>query len=231
MRRLTKGRRFAYFIAKPILKAFIRFIWLSCRVEPVIGEQHVDKLLQDGVPMIPCYWHQRHFFCTYYMLKLLHRGLKVGFLISPSVDGEVPARIIREWGAHVIRGSQTRAGAQAIRDLYQIIKIDGISPVNTPDGPTGPIFHFKPGTVMLAQLTKAPILPISFAAKHAWHLKTWDKFIIPKPFSRVQITVGEPQYIPAKLSTKELEEWRLKVEGAMLATDAAAQQGLTDVFG
>jgi len=226
MRQMTPARRFSYFLLKPIFTAFISLLWASCRLKPVIGEEHIDNIIKSGQTIIPCYWHQRQIFCIYYMFQLVKKGFKIGFLISPSVDGEIPANFVKKRGAQVVRGSHTHTGARAMRDLFQLINKEKVSPVNTPDGPSGPIYNFKAGTVMLAQLTQSPIVPISYAAEKAIYLKTWDRFIIPKPFSRIQIAVGAPIYVAAKLDTEALEAQRVEIEKAMLATDTLAEQGL-----
>ncbi len=139
------------------------------------------------------------------MLQLSKRRLKIGFLVSPSKDGEIPARILQSWGIKVIRGSATRTGAQAVRDLFNVIVKQGISPVHTPDGPRGPIHKFKPGTIILAQMANVPLLAITFAADRAWHLNSWDRLIIPKPFARVVIAVGEPRLVQKELRVNELQ--------------------------
>ncbi|NOZ51951.1 MAG: lysophospholipid acyltransferase family protein [Gammaproteobacteria bacterium] len=227
MRQMTPVRRLSYFLLKPAFSIFLSLLWASCRIKPIIGEEHLSNLAATDQAIIPCYWHQRQIFCIYYMFQLIKKGLKIGFLISPSVDGEIPASFAKKRGAHVVRGSHTRTGARAMRELFQLINQTGISPVNTPDGPLGPVYHFKAGTVMLAQLTQAPIIPISYAAEKAFYLKTWDRFMIPKPFSHIQIVVAAPIYVAKKLSTQELEIKRQQIEDAMLATDAKAEQYLS----
>jgi lysophospholipid acyltransferase (LPLAT)-like uncharacterized protein len=190
-RKLDWKRNLLYRLLQPVVSGLLQFFWKTCSVE-IIGAEHGDGIVESGQPVILCYWHQQHVFGAYYALRLKDKGLKLGFLISPSVDGEVPARIVKSWGAHAIRGSSNRTGARAMRDLYQIITKEGISPVNTSDGPTGPVFKFKQGAVLLAQLSQVPMLPIAFAASSFWQLKSWDKFIIPKPFSKIVIAVGAP---------------------------------------
>ena len=215
MRALTWKRKLGYAIIRPIIKFIISFFWWTCRVEKIIGDDYALKLIKKGEPIIPCYWHQMHIFGSWYMRKLQKRGLKIGFLISPSVDGEVPAKIIESWGAVAIRGSSNRTGAKALKDMYNIITKDNVSPVTTSDGPTGPIHIFKPGAVMLAQLTQSPMLPIAYSASRYWEMKNWDKFIIPKPFSRIVIAVGEPHYIDKKSNAEKMEEERIKIETDM----------------
>lgn len=211
MRSMTWKRKLSYAIIRPILKLFLSIFWRTCRVEKIIGDEYAQKLIDKGEPIIPCYWHQMHIFGCWYMRKLQNRGLKIGFLISPSVDGEIPAKMVESWGAVAIRGSSNRTGAKALKDMYNTIIKDKVSPVTTSDGPTGPIHKFKQGAVMLAQLTQSPMLPIAYTADRYWELKTWDKFIIPKPFSRIVIAVGEPHRVEKKSNAEQLEKERLKL--------------------
>lgn len=212
MRTLTWKRKLGYNIVRPIIKLFLSSFWWTCRVEKIIGDEYAQKLIEKGEPIIPCYWHQMHIFGSWYMRKLQKQGLKIGFLISPSVDGEIPAKIIESWGAVAIRGSSNRTGAKALKDMYNIITKDKVSPVTTSDGPTGPVHKFKQGAVMLSQLTQSPMLPIAYAASRYWELNNWDKFIVPKPFSRIVIAVGEPHYIDKKSDSNKIEEERIKIE-------------------
>lgn len=212
---MTWKRKLSYSLLRPIVKLFISSFWWTCRVEKIIGDEHALKLIAKGEPLIPCYWHQMHIFGAWYMRKLQKRGLKIGFLISPSVDGEISAKLVQSWGAVAIRGSSNRTGARALKDMYNTIIKDKVSPVTTSDGPTGPVHEFKQGAVMLAQLTQAPMLPIAYAASRYWELKTWDKFIIPKPFSRIVIAISEPHHIAKKLSAEEMESERIKMEKDM----------------
>ncbi len=193
-RQMTLKRKIGFALLKPIAVLLINFIWFSCRVK-VIGRENMDDIVSKQRTVIPCYWHQQHLFCAWYMLQQIKRGMKVGFLVSPSVDGEIPAQIVSSRGAVVIRGSSTRTGAQALRDMFMTITKDKVSPVTTSDGPTGPIYKFKPGAVMLSQMTKAPMLPIACAAKNAWYLGSWDHFMLPWPFTKIVVAVGEEVYV------------------------------------
>jgi len=226
MRAMTWKRKLGYAIIRPIVKFLISIFWWTCRVEKIVGDEHALKLIEKGDPIIPCYWHQMHIFGSWYMRKLQKRGLKIGFLISPSVDGEVPAKIVESWGAVAIRGSSNRTGARALRDMYNTITKDKVSPVTTSDGPTGPVHEFKQGAIMLAQLTQSPMLPIAYMASRYWELKTWDKFIIPKPFSRIVIAVGEPHRVDKKSNTEKLEEERVSMETEMNNLSEVAKAAL-----
>ncbi|MCW8987362.1 MAG: lysophospholipid acyltransferase family protein [Gammaproteobacteria bacterium] len=226
MRTMTWKRKLSYALIRPIIKLFLSTFWWTCRVEKIIGDEHAQNLIKKGEPIIPCYWHQMHIFGSWYIRKLQKRGLKLGYLVSPSVDGEVPAKIIESWGIVAIRGSSNRTGAKALKDMYNLIMKDKVSPVTTSDGPTGPIHKFKQGAVMLAQLTQSPMLPIAYAADRYWQAKSWDKFIIPKPFSRIVIAVGEPHYIDKKSNAEKIEEERLKMETDMNNLIEVAKAGL-----
>ena len=217
-------RKLSLLIAIPLVKLILFLLWRTCRIKTVLGEEHTEALLKTNKPFIPCYWHQRHIFCAHYLLGKMRHGLKLGFLISPSSDGEIAARIITSWGAVPIRGSTTRTGAKAMRDMYETIHKQCISPVTTSDGPTGPAQVFKPGAVMLSQLTQAPMLPLAYAASASWQLKSWDRFLIPKPFSRIVIALGKPRLAAKGLSLTELEPLRLEMEQALnqLIRDAEA---------
>lgn len=214
MRTMTFKRRLSYALLSPVIRLILFVIWRSCRVR-IEGEQHIERFLREGNPCIPCYWHQHHLFCSWYMRRLIKRGMRVGFLISPSVDGEIPARLAKSWGAHVIRGSTTRTGAQAMRDMFNTVVKQRISPVTTSDGPQGPIYEFKAGDILLAQFTQAPLVPLAYAAARFWQLGSWDRFIIPRPFSRIAIVIGEPVQIEKRLHQDELESQRLVMENAL----------------
>ena len=194
-RRLTWQRRLIYRLVTPVALAILRFWWLTCRITKVEGAEHLDAALAQAPSLLPCYWHQHELFCARYLLDQQHKGLKLGFLISPSVDGEVPAMIARRLGAQVIRGSSTHTGARALRDYYNLLVKEQVSPVITPDGPKGPRFVFKPGAILLAQISGRPLLPMAYAASRAW-LVSWDKFVIPRPFSRIVIAIGPPRSVP-----------------------------------
>jgi len=228
-RRMTAGRRFLYAIAVPLGLGLIRLWWLSCRVVRVEGQEHLDAALAKAPSLVPCYWHQHQLFCGKYLVdqsraREVQPGateLKVGWLISPSVDGELASMVVRRFGGHVIRGSSTSTGARALRDYYEALVKSAVSPVITPDGPRGPRFEFKPGAILLAQMSGRPILPMAYAASHAWLIK-WDKFVLPFPLSRVVIAVGPPVYVPRVTDAAAIEklQGQLKAELKRLFTVA-----------
>lgn len=213
-RKMTLGRKLGYAVAKPILRAVVQLLWSSYRLQPLQGQEHVDALIHSGQAHVPCYWHRDILICLMTMRGWITKGFKAGVIISASVDGEVPASIARSWGATVIRGSATRTGALAMREMHQAMK-NGTSIISAADGPVGPAYYFKPGVILTSRIGAAPLLPIGCAADRAWYLKRWDDFMIPKPFSRIVVTVGEPQALPRGASKEDLEAARLAMENAV----------------
>src|ERR1700726_5067034 len=210
-RRLTVGRRLLYQSIVPVGLSLVHLVWRWSRVVQVIGAEHIAAALSEAPSFIPVYWHQHQLFCVKHLLEQRRAGLKLGFLISPSVDGEIGAMIVRNLGGEVIRGSSSHTGARALRDYYQALAHEGVSPAITPDGPRGPPWKFKPGAVLLAQLSGRPVIPLSYAASHAWKIK-WDRFVIPVPLSRIMIAVGEPVYVPKGLDAAGLERVQADME-------------------
>jgi lysophospholipid acyltransferase (LPLAT)-like uncharacterized protein len=199
------SRRLLRRAAPTLIKGIYLAIVHTSRSQRVVGADRAERLLAGGRPFLPCYWHQQSLFCISYLLELQRLGLNLGFLVSPSEDGAIGAKVFESVGARAIRGSSTRTGAQALRDIYQAVKQDGLSIATTPDGPRGPAFEFKPGWIMLAQLTGAPLLPLAFACDRAWRFNSWDRFFVPKPFARIVIAVGEPKQVPVRLTSEEMK--------------------------
>lgn len=226
-RRMSVPRRLYYFLGLPVLRAAIRLLWWSYRVEKVIGADIAERIVTDGNVYAPCYWHQHHILCTNMIRGWIHRGFRTSFLVSASVDGDVPARIARAWGAEVIRGSANQTGALVLRDMRETLK-RGVSIVTTADGPNGPKYEFKAGAVLMARIAAVPLVPLACAADRAWHLTRWDDFMIPKPFSRVVLAVGEPIEVPSDTPLDRIEEYRMKMEQAVMSLKSESETLLAD---
>ena len=212
LRKIPRWRQVLFPLLAPVIVWLVRLYWRSCRVTQVIGAEHMDALAAEGKPIIPCYWHQKQMFCIYYLCHARVKDFRMGALVSPSRDGEVAALVLERLGVKPIRGSGTRTGAQAVRELYLAMKKDGVSPVMTPDGSQGPFHEFKHGPVMLSQLSGAPMVPVTYAPRRAWKLKNWDRHLIPYPFTRIVIAIGAPRVAPR--SGKFGEESPLQAEMA-----------------
>jgi lysophospholipid acyltransferase (LPLAT)-like uncharacterized protein len=210
-RRMTPARRLLYRLAVPVILGVFRLWWQMARVVQVLGDEHLQAALARAPSLLPCCWHQHQLYCGKYLVEQRGRGLTVGWLISPSVDGELGAMLVRRMGGAVIRGSSTHTGARALRNYYTALVKDQVSPILTPDGPRGPRFKFKPGGLLLAQMSGRPLLPMAYAASRAWLVK-WDKFVIPKPFARVVVAIGEPVYVPRVIDAAGLEALQAQME-------------------
>lgn len=226
-RRMTPTRERLYRLALPLALAIIRAWWRLGRVVKIVGEEHLLAALAATPSVLPCYWHQHQLYCGKYLLEQRARGLKVGFLISPSVDGEIGAMLVRRLGAEVIRGSSTHTGARALREYYQALVKEGISPAITPDGPRGPPHQFKPGAILLAQMSGRPIVPMAFAASRAWRIK-WDGFVIPKPFARIAIAIGPARHVPRTLDAAGLEKLQQEMALELRRAFETAQRALRE---
>jgi lysophospholipid acyltransferase (LPLAT)-like uncharacterized protein len=215
-RRLTRSRLLLYKLIVPLAFVGGHTIWRWCRIAPVIGIEHIRAALGRAPSFIPVYWHQHQLLCVKPLLEMRSAGVKLGFLISPSVDGEIAAMLVQKLGAEAIRGSSSHTGARALRDYYQALAHDGISPAITPDGPRGPPWKFKPGAILLSQMSQRPIIPMAFAASRAWKIK-WDRFVIPKPWARVAIVVGAPVYVGKGLDAQGLSRLQGEMEDNLKA--------------
>jgi lysophospholipid acyltransferase (LPLAT)-like uncharacterized protein len=224
-RRVSPARRWLFSSTVPLAIGVIRLWWRMCRVVRVEGVAHLEEALARAPSLVPCYWHQHLLYCGKFLVEQRERGLIVGWLVSPSVDGELGAMMLRRFGAVIVRGSSTHTGARALRDYYQALTRDNVSTVITPDGPRGPRFKFKPGALLLAQMSGRPILPMSYAASRAWLVK-WDKFVIPVPFSRIAIAIGPPRYVPRVTDAATLTELQAEMEAELKRLFAQARETL-----
>ena len=226
-RRMSGWRRTYYFFGVPLLRLAMRLLGSTYRIERIVGSEHIEPFIAEGKICAPCYWHQHHVLGSTLIRSWVNRGFKACFLVSASVDGEVPERIARAWGAEVIRGSANQSGALALRDMQRMMK-NGYSVVTTADGPRGPQYEFKMGAILMARIAGVPVIPIGCAAERAWYLDRWDKFMVPKPFSRVAIAIGAPHEIPAGIPLDKLEPERQAVQEAVMSLMRTSEKVLKE---
>lgn len=154
------------------------------------------------------FWHETM------LLPAYHYGhTPTRVLVSEHADGEVIARACGHLGLKAVRGSTTRGGARALRE---IVGLKGRSHlVITPDGPKGPRRRAQPGVIYVAARTGLPIVPVGFGFHSAWRARSWDRFAVPRPFSAAVGVLGEPLRVPPELTRAEVEAWRDRVQAAM----------------
>ena len=177
----------------------------------VIGDAGLNAERVAKRPVIFVLWHGQ-------MLPLLyqHRNQGVRILISEHRDGELIARTAIALGFGTVRGSSTRGAGRALLGLVREVE-SGRDIAVTPDGPRGPAKSFAPGALVVAQRTSARIVPVTAFAKSAWHLKSWDRFMIPKPFARVVISYGPMSAVTATVARdagQEAERFQRILEDA-----------------
>jgi lysophospholipid acyltransferase (LPLAT)-like uncharacterized protein len=164
---------------------------------------------------IAALWHNRLLLISFVLKKFFPDRPGAG-LISASRDGDLIADVTQRFGFDVVRGSSSRMGATALLELSEILA-SGRDVLLTPDGPRGPAYELGPGVIFLAQKTGAPVVPVNMEYSSCWRVKSWDRFIIPKPFSKVRVIIGPPQQIRPTATAEEFEEERLRLQSLMLS--------------
>jgi len=223
-RKLTRGRMLLYRVAVWIAHMLLETLWHTARLK-IVGEERLTALVKKHGAIVPALWHQHLLLGARFLVSNRNCGLKPGFMISPSVDGQAPTMLAISYGAHVVRGSGSYTGLRAVRGAQQAIE-EGISPAITPDGPRGPRFVFKPGAIFAAQITGRPVVPVAYAARPARVLNSWDKFVIPWPFAKICVAIGEPFYPPADGDDAAMESMQREMERRMHDTYRQARAGL-----
>ena len=159
-------------------------------------------------------WHNRLLLLPHVLRSYLPNR-KGAALISPSRDGDLLADLVQRFGYDVVRGSSSRRGVAAMLQLADIIA-GGRDAVITPDGPRGPAYRLGGGIVFLAQKSGAAVVPINMEYESYWRLKSWDRFILPRPFSSVRVIFGAPHQVRPTANDEEFESERLRLQDAMM---------------
>jgi len=165
-----------------------------------VGSEHYEEFRRLGQPVVFVFWHGQ-------MLPLVHyhRHERIVVLISEHDDGEYLARVAERNGFVTVRGSSTRGGTKGLRGLVRAAR-EGRDVALTPDGPTGPPREFKPGALVVAQMTGLPVIPMSVGASSGWRFKSWDGFMVPRPFSTITIEYAAPRFVARDATRAELAE-------------------------
>jgi len=182
-------------------------LWIrSLRLRGTEGMSSFKRCVNVPAGGIYVFWHQR-------LLVLTGACKSSGFrvLVSQHGDGEMVSKVLEGLGMKPVRGSSTRGGARACLEILREVD-PGMRIAITPDGPKGPPHVFQDGAIYLASRTGLPIYPITVAARHPWRLPTWDGFMVPRPFSRTLIHLGEPFHVPRDAARDAIERLRLEAE-------------------
>jgi lysophospholipid acyltransferase (LPLAT)-like uncharacterized protein len=185
--------RAAGLLGRGLLGSYFPFV--RCERE---GAEHYLQFRRQGKGVIFVFWHG-------HLLPLVHfhRNEGIVVLVSEHKDGEYIARVIRRHGFGTARGSSTRGGVKGLKAILRAAREDR-DLAFTPDGPRGPRHSFKRGALVAAQLTGLPLITVAVGADRAWYLRSWDRFMIPKPLSSLRIRYGKPVWVPREAGEEVL---------------------------
>lgn len=199
----------------------ILWLWAKSARTTVLGEKQYNDLRGRKVPVIILIWHGRIFFAPYFFRR---RGIMP--LVSPSEDGEIIAQIIARWGYKALRGSSSHSIIRAWNEMKKELEKGG-ELIIVPDGPRGPGRKMKPGALKLAKETGAYLVPFTFSSSKRKILKSWDSFLIPKPFTRFVAVYGKPISVDTSLNNEQLGKKLQEVEEYMNRLDQEADSFFT----
>lgn len=191
-----------------LLKAYSKTV--KVRFE---GLDRILDHIENRGPVVLCSWHQR-FFAGFYLPRILQRPMAI--MISRSSDGDFISAVAERIGWIPVRGSSSRGGTKALRELIGLVNRNGICG-HIADGPTGPPRRIKPGLVSLAQLAKAAICPAYVHYDNPWVFNSWDRFMVPRPGSAALIRFGPLQQVPEEMDAGAFEEIRRRIEESMIS--------------
>ena len=191
----------------------------SCRLEILNEDVYREYFLTD-TPIVGATWHRGAVFFLYYFGRL-----KPMILISQSKDGEMLAQYASGFGVAPVRGSSSRGGRDALVKMVRHLASGGKACATVLDGPRGPAYSAKEGMIVLAKLSGAPLIPLIWSGNRVitWR-DSWDKIMLPLPWSRICVAVGDPIHIPADTGRKGIERYRQLVEDRLNSMMAEVDQ-------
>ncbi|WP_169568579.1 lysophospholipid acyltransferase family protein [Sneathiella limimaris] len=189
--------------------AYIWFVHKSVRWKVINGEIP-NQYMKEGKPFLMAFWHGRLFL----MAELIPSYARLTVMISQHGDGELIARTVKYLGVDSIRGSSSKGGVPALKEMLKLLKRNRIA-VITPDGPRGPRMHAQDGVVGIAAMSGVPVIPVSFATTRTKHLSSWDRFALAAPFGKGVLVWGDPIYVPRKDENGSFELAKKQIEDSL----------------
>jgi lysophospholipid acyltransferase (LPLAT)-like uncharacterized protein len=220
-RSFSLRQRFLLWLISWSAYLLVRLLGSTLRFQITLEEGSLADGKRQALPGIYCFWHRAMIPSAYHF-----RNMQIAIMISRSFDGECIARIVQKLGFRPVRGSSSRGGAGALIGMREELEL-GHPAVFTADGPRGPLYVAKPGPVLLAQRTGYKICCFHVAVQRAWLLNSWDRMMIPKPFSRASFYITSPLEVPANASDEQLEACRRELQAAL----DRARSGAESKFG
>ena len=200
-------KKFLFNYVIPYVLYGVVHLWCATLRMKNLNSEAENQIKSLTGPYILTLWHGRIFYLFYFLRNRPDYFL----LISPSADGDLLAKLARLMGYSVIRGSTFKKAVPAARSLIRVLR-DGQRIIIIADGSRGPRCVAQSGSLQLAAITRLPLFPMTFSAKNKVALNTWDKFILPLPFTRCSINFGSPIYLASRTSEELVEEKRLELE-------------------
>jgi len=202
------GRWLSLFII-PLLIAWMIRIWFATCRKRMHGHENRSEVEKQGLPFIGTCWH----FCAIGIFAF-YKNESFVVMVSSSNDGDYLSRMVGVLGLSVVRGSRNKRGGQAAKELLKQLG-NGNNVGLVADGSQGPARVAQPGAIFLASKTGAAILPMVWSASSYIAFNSWDRLILPRPFSRIDFFYGEPLWVPKGIKSAELEEYRINLENKM----------------
>ena len=197
---------------------YIRFLRRTMRIE-FRGVQVLEQVRKETGSYILAFWHSR-----FILMPYAYPGRRIVVLASSHRDSRMLGNILTRFGLVRVEGSSTRGGTAGLRALLRKVR-EGYDVGITPDGPKGPRRQVKQGVVATARFTGLPVIPVTFSAAGARRLGSWDRTMLPRPFSRGLFLYGEPIRVPRETDDEGLERYRLRLESNLDSlTDAADRE-------
>ena len=212
-------KKFLFNYIVPYLLFGLIYLWCLTLRSRNLNEEEENHFKNLSGPYILTLWHGRIFYLFYY----LRRHPDYFLLISPSEDGDLLARLAKLMGYSVIRGSSYKKAVPAARSLIKVLRKNQRI-IIIADGSRGPRCIAHPGSIQLSGITGAPIFPMTFGAKKKVVLNSWDRFVIPLPFTECALNFSSPISLPAKPSEQSIEEKRLELENALNQINEASDE-------
>ena len=199
-----RKRRILLLVAPPVVYGIIRVLYASCRKRFHLPAQ------KPQTPALVAFWHGEILMNPFLYRKFM-KDQRYALMISEHFDGELIARAASFFGFDFVRGSSSKGAVKALKESFRFID-RGIGLAITPDGPRGPRHSIADGIVAIAQKKNLPIVVYRYKASRFWQMKSWDKFVIPKPFSTLDFYASEPFYVTgmAKEEAKKVIKERLE---------------------
>ena len=208
----TLRQRFVLAVVPRLVWALLWLVGRTWRFE-IVAEEGATPLPfgEDAGARIFCFWHQCVLPCTFYF-----RRTHATIIVSQSFDGELIARTLKLFGYRTVRGSSSAGGREGLLGLQRALKLGGPA-IFTADGPRGPIYRTKMGPIKLAHLTGVPVGAFHLAPQRGWTMRSWDRFLVPRPFTRIAVSWARWTHVPSDLDLAEsqFEEKREELNSAI----------------